>query len=605
MAETYKYSGVVYATPAADQVDFALTTSDGNDIVYLSGDHIHAYTSDDGKAWAEVARGDAADQWNFKPSDPKTVRFGTAPGAAKQVRLLRITPYQTKYTTFQEGSLLTSSQLNDGEDFSMLVDQELYDETLKIREGGGGSTNVITTAQQLAGAPDWTAEDTKVPTAGAASSRLDVIVGDGAGYPGTGNVGQNGKLRVDNSVTPNKLFYWNTATAAWVEVKATSGTAATVDVGTTTTLAAGSPATVTNSGTTTAAIFDFGIPKGDKGDPGDGVEYKGPIDPTTTPPSGFNNGSFYVSTTAGAAIGAWTGITNVAVNDRLIFNGNTNQWDQYSQAWIQSDWAEADSGAAAFIENKPTLGTMAAQDDAAADGKQYGRQNGAWTEIATAGGTNIGYTAAANQGTITSSTGTDATVPLADNVNAGLFTAAEKTKLGGLEQSDWNANSGGAEILNKPTIPAAQVNSDWNATNGVAEILNKPAIPAAQVNSDWNANSGVAEILNKPSLDFVPLAGGNMTGTLSQTLRAITAGSFDLSTGNVWTCGGINVPNPTNAVAGTSGLIVFTGIPTGWGSNFEFPGGTAPTIATMLAVVPFFVIDSGTILLGNATEAIS
>ena len=57
MAETYKYSGVVYATPAADQVDFALTTSDGNDIVYLSGDHIHAYTSDDGKTWTEVARG--------------------------------------------------------------------------------------------------------------------------------------------------------------------------------------------------------------------------------------------------------------------------------------------------------------------------------------------------------------------------------------------------------------------------------------------------------------------------------------------------------------------------------------------------------------------
>ncbi len=28
-----------------------------------------------------------------------------------------------------------------------------------------------------------------------------------------------------------------------------------------------------------------------------------------------------------------------------------------------------------------------------------------------------------------------------------------------------------------PTIPAAQVNSDWNATSGVAEILNKPTIP--------------------------------------------------------------------------------------------------------------------------------
>ena len=66
--------------------------------------------------------------------------------------------------------------------------------------------------------------------------------------------------------------------------------------------------------------------------------------------------------------------------------------------------------------------------------------------------------------------------------------------------SDWNASSGVAQILNKPTIPAAQVNSDWNASSGVAEILNKPTIPAAQVNSDWNAVSGVAQILNKPTI---------------------------------------------------------------------------------------------------------
>jgi hypothetical protein len=45
---------------------------------------------------------------------------------------------------------------------------------------------------------------------------------------------------------------------------------------------------------------------------------------------------------------------------------------------------------------------------------------------------------------------------------------------------DWNATSGDYQILNKPTIPAAQVNSDWNAVGGVAEILNKPAIPSAQ-----------------------------------------------------------------------------------------------------------------------------
>ena len=32
------------------------------------------------------------------------------------------------------------------------------------------------------------------------------------------------------------------------------------------------------------------------------------------------------------------------------------------------------------------------------------------------------------------------------------------------------------DLSNKPTIPAAQVNSDWNANTGVAQILNKPVI---------------------------------------------------------------------------------------------------------------------------------
>ena len=49
-------------------------------------------------------------------------------------------------------------------------------------------------------------------------------------------------------------------------------------------------------------------------------------------------------------------------------------------------------------------------------------------------------------------------------------------------------------------LPAAQVNSDWNADSGVARILNKPTIPAAPVNADWNASSGLAQILNKPTI---------------------------------------------------------------------------------------------------------
>lgn len=40
-----------------------------------------------------------------------------------------------------------------------------------------------------------------------------------------------------------------------------------------------------------------------------------------------------------------------------------------------------------------------------------------------------------------------------------------------------------ADLSGTPTIPAAQVNSDWDAVTGVAEILNKPSIPQGTVTS--------------------------------------------------------------------------------------------------------------------------
>ena len=90
---------------------------------------------------------------------------------------------------------------------------------------------------------------------------------------------------------------------------------------------------------------------------------------------------------------------------------------------IQSDWAQTDTTAKDFIKNKPVIG---------------------------------------NQGTVTSIphdntltlSGTPATLKVTNP-----FTAADKLKLDGIEpgaevniQSDWNATSGDAQILNKPDI---------------------------------------------------------------------------------------------------------------------------------------------------------
>jgi hypothetical protein len=89
------------------------------------------------------------------------------------------------------------------------------------------------------------------------------------------------------------------------------------------------------------------------------------------------------------------------------------------------------------------------------------------------------------------------------------------------------------------------------------------------------------------------------------TERTITSGAFDLATGNLWTVGAITVPNPTNAVAGQTGAIRITAGPVVWSSNFKFPGGTAPTIATFPAIIPYYVQDSSTILMGNVVEGIA
>lgn len=118
------------------------------------------------------------------------------------------------------------------------------------------------------------------------------------------------------------------------------------------------------------------------------------------------------------------------------------------------------------------------------------------------------------------------------------FTTEEKTKLAGIEsgarvnvQADWNQLDSSADdyIKNKPAIPDAQIQSDWNQTNTESKdfIKNKPTIPAAQVNVDWNAESGVAQILNKPTLG---------SAAAKDYTTSATSGSNDLVTsGAVYT----------------------------------------------------------------------
>jgi hypothetical protein len=85
-------------------------------------------------------------------------------------------------------------------------------------------------------------------------------------------------------------------------IQGVPGAAATVAAGTTTTGAAGSSASVTNSGSSSAAVFDFTIPQGIKGDTGD-TGSQGPAGVVAaTAPVAYDSGTQTVSLNVGTGL---------------------------------------------------------------------------------------------------------------------------------------------------------------------------------------------------------------------------------------------------------------------------------------------------------------
>ena len=74
------------------------------------------------------------------------------------------------------------------------------------------------------------------------------------------------------------------------------------------------------------------------------------------------------------------------------------------------------------------------------------------------------------------------------------------------------------DLSNKPSIPAAQVNSDWNASSGVAEILNKPNLATVATSGSYT------DLSNKPT-DATQSASGLMSSTDKTKLDGIASGA--------------------------------------------------------------------------------
>ena len=87
---------------------------------------------------------------------------------------------------------------------------------------------------------------------------------------------------------------------------------------------------------------------------------------------------------------------------------------------------------------------------------------------------------------------TDITIPLTDIFDpSNYYTTEDIDEMlegyvgqGDLSQVAFTGDY--TDLLNKPTIPAAQVNSDWNASSGVAQILNKPTFATVATSGSYN-----------------------------------------------------------------------------------------------------------------------
>ena len=92
-------------------------------------------------------------------------------------------------------------------------------------------------------------------------------------------------------------------------------------------------------------------------------------------------------------------------------------------------------------------------------------------------------------GTVTS---VDVTAPAAFNVTGGPITTSGTIAITGAGTSLQYIDGTGA-LQTFPSI-TPQVNSDWNAVSGVAEILNKPSLAAVATTGDYG------DLLNTPIL---------------------------------------------------------------------------------------------------------
>jgi len=326
-----------------------------------------------------------------------------------------------------------------------------------------------------------------------------------------------------------------------------TGAAATIAVGTVTTGAAGSSAIVTNTGTSGAAVFAFTIPAGaDGADGADGVDgqtvLNGAVDPTT---EGVN-GDFYINTVSDQifgpkAAGAWgTGTslvgpagadgTDGADGQGVPTGGTTGQiLSKIDGTNYNTQWIAAPTASNSF-ETIAIAGQSSVVADSATD------------TLTLAAGTGIAITTNAGTDTITIAstvTNTDTTY----GISAETATGGVNLRLTGSDAATDNVKLTAGTNITLTRTSADEITID--AAGGGGTASNSFATIAV---------AGQTSVAADNATDTLTLvAGTNITITTDATTDAITINSTASGGGAMATRAALN---------GTSGSLAADGVGT-------------------------------------------
>ena len=324
-----------------------------------------------------------------------------------------------------------------------------------IPKGDTGTAATIEVGTVSTGADGTSASITNSGTTGAAVFDFTIPKGDKGdaatievGTVTTGDAGTSATV-TNSGTTAAAVFDF----AIPQGVKGDTGTAATVAVGTVTTGEAGTDASVTNSGTSADAVFDFSIPKGDKGDTGNSIEYT--WDGTEL---GIRVGGdaeyVYVDLKGDTGETGDTGNTGNGIASVELTSGNhaAGTTDTYTITFTDA-----------------TTTTFTVYNGANGEGS-----GDMLASVYDPNAKNADAFSMAN---------------MVEGTTNKIFTSTERTKLNGVAagaevnvNADWNASSGDAQILNKPTIPTALSSLTDDSTHRLVTDTEK---------STWNGKAAV------------------------------------------------------------------------------------------------------------------